>query len=347
MTPLRVVPGHPQNQRRDRGPGRRTARRLRVGVYLAPPTAAARTTASSGATGTPHPTAREAPGPTAPRTTPGPPARTHPGNLTAQHRILLPQHETSPAAPRPREAAASTPNALRPHRYAIRSTSHKTNQWTLRRAKPPVTVECISEYDRSSMTGSMPDRRGSGADQGRFRDPARARAIGYRHRQYGVAGGKARRISKCWRRSGGRARYRDSSPANGDDDGRTAARRPRRRIPCRRAHRRIRPSARQWLRDYLDAYLVPVLHSFYAYGLVYMRTGRMYPLLGEGGTVRRMLFKDIAEEIAVLDRTRRCLRAPSGSAPRSPTNCASCRSSPMSSTASSASSPPTWTRTAR
>lgn len=60
--------------------------------------------------------------------------------------------------------------------------------------------------------------------------------------------------------------------------------------------------AREWLRRYLNAYLLPVLHSFYAYDLVYMPHGENVILvLGEDGTVSRAIFKDIAEEIAVMD----------------------------------------------
>ncbi|MEU4921969.1 IucA/IucC family siderophore biosynthesis protein [Streptomyces parvus] len=58
---------------------------------------------------------------------------------------------------------------------------------------------------------------------------------------------------------------------------------------------------RAWLRHYLDAYLVPVLHSFYAYDLVYMPHGENVILVVEDGVVTRTIFKDIAEEIAVMD----------------------------------------------
>lgn len=57
-----------------------------------------------------------------------------------------------------------------------------------------------------------------------------------------------------------------------------------------------------WLRGYLNAYLTPVLHSFYAYDLVFMPHGENVILvIGEDGTVQRAIFKDIAEEIAVMD----------------------------------------------
>ncbi|MFG2113256.1 IucA/IucC family protein [Streptomyces sp. NPDC048718] len=57
-----------------------------------------------------------------------------------------------------------------------------------------------------------------------------------------------------------------------------------------------------WLRRYLDAYLLPVLHSFYAYDLAYMPHGENVILvLDERGAVVRAVFKDIAEEIVVMD----------------------------------------------
>ncbi|MBD0734992.1 IucA/IucC family protein [Streptomyces sp. CBMA29] len=60
--------------------------------------------------------------------------------------------------------------------------------------------------------------------------------------------------------------------------------------------------AETWLRRYLDAYLVPVLHSLYAYGLAFMPHGENVILvLDETGAVRRAVFKDIAEEIVIMD----------------------------------------------
>ncbi|MFG3354946.1 IucA/IucC family protein [Streptomyces sp. NPDC048001] len=61
-------------------------------------------------------------------------------------------------------------------------------------------------------------------------------------------------------------------------------------------------SPKEWLRRYLDAYLVPVLHTFYAYDLVFMPHGENVILvIGEDGAVDRAIFKDIAEEIVVMD----------------------------------------------
>ncbi|MFI2200784.1 IucA/IucC family protein [Streptomyces sp. NPDC020192] len=57
----------------------------------------------------------------------------------------------------------------------------------------------------------------------------------------------------------------------------------------------------EWLRHYLRAYYTPLLHSFYAYDLVFMPHGENVILVLEDGVVRRAVYKDIAEEIAVMD----------------------------------------------
>ncbi|MEU2061794.1 IucA/IucC family siderophore biosynthesis protein [Streptomyces sp. NPDC013455] len=57
----------------------------------------------------------------------------------------------------------------------------------------------------------------------------------------------------------------------------------------------------EWLRGYLRAYYTPLLHSFYAYDLVFMPHGENVILVLEDGAVRRAIYKDIAEEIAVMD----------------------------------------------
>ncbi|MFF4306327.1 IucA/IucC family protein [Streptomyces sp. NPDC001601] len=59
--------------------------------------------------------------------------------------------------------------------------------------------------------------------------------------------------------------------------------------------------AQEWLRAYLRAYFTPLLHSFYAYDLVFMPHGENVILVLEDGVVRRAVYKDIAEEIAVMD----------------------------------------------
>ncbi|MGV9598111.1 IucA/IucC family protein [Streptosporangium sandarakinum] len=58
---------------------------------------------------------------------------------------------------------------------------------------------------------------------------------------------------------------------------------------------------RVWLRRYLDAYLTPLLHAFYAYDLAFMPHGENVILVLADDAVNRVIFKDIAEEIVVMD----------------------------------------------
>ncbi|MEV6111131.1 IucA/IucC family siderophore biosynthesis protein [Streptomyces sp. NPDC052109] len=57
----------------------------------------------------------------------------------------------------------------------------------------------------------------------------------------------------------------------------------------------------EWLRRYLRAYYTPLLHCFYAYDLVFMPHGENVILVLKDGAVQRAVYKDIAEEIAVMD----------------------------------------------
>ena len=56
----------------------------------------------------------------------------------------------------------------------------------------------------------------------------------------------------------------------------------------------------QWLRRYLDAYLVPLVHCFYAYELAFMPHGENVILVLENGVPVSSVMKDIAEEIVVM-----------------------------------------------
>ncbi|TCO45474.1 ferric iron reductase FhuF-like transporter [Kribbella antiqua] len=55
-----------------------------------------------------------------------------------------------------------------------------------------------------------------------------------------------------------------------------------------------------WFRAYIDVYLIPLLHSFYAYELVFMPHGENLILVLRNSVPTRVIMKDIAEEIAVL-----------------------------------------------
>ncbi|MFH9268090.1 IucA/IucC family protein [Streptomyces sp. NPDC017546] len=127
-------------------------------------------------------------------------------------------------------------------------------------------------------------------------------AIGYHHRSYEAATAKGspyrKMLAALWRESpvpGLRSGERVATMASllhTDREGGSVA-------GALIAESGLDP--RVWLRHYLDAYLVPVLHSFYAYDLVYMPHGENVILVVEDGVVTRTIFKDIAEEIAVMD----------------------------------------------
>ncbi|MEU4890515.1 MULTISPECIES: IucA/IucC family protein [Streptomyces] len=127
-------------------------------------------------------------------------------------------------------------------------------------------------------------------------------AIGYRHRGYEAATDQhspyRKMLAALWRESpvpGLRPGQRLATMAallHTDRDGRslTAA-----------LIERSGLTAEDWLRRYLDAYLTPLLHSFYAHDLAYMPHGENVILVLEDDAVARVVFKDIAEEIVVMN----------------------------------------------
>ena len=60
----------------------------------------------------------------------------------------------------------------------------------------------------------------------------------------------------------------------------------------------------EWLRRYLDAYLRPLLHCFYAYDLVFMPHGENIILVLDDDVPVRVFLKDIAEEVVLMDPER-------------------------------------------
>ncbi|PNG93418.1 IucA/IucC family protein [Streptomyces malaysiensis] len=129
-------------------------------------------------------------------------------------------------------------------------------------------------------------------------------AIGYHHRQYEAATAKSspyrKMLAALWRESPvpslepGQRLATMASLLHTDPDGVSF-------VSALVEESGLTPAT--WLRRYLDAYLTPVLHSFYAYDLVFMPHGENVILVIEDGAVQRVIFKDIAEEIAVMDPT--------------------------------------------
>ncbi|MEU8822331.1 IucA/IucC family siderophore biosynthesis protein [Streptomyces sp. NPDC048636] len=127
-------------------------------------------------------------------------------------------------------------------------------------------------------------------------------AIGYHHRQYEAATNRyspyRKMLAALWRESPvpslepGQRLATMASLLHTDTDGNSF-------VSALIEESGLTPA--NWLRRYLDGYLTPVLHSFYAYDLVFMPHGENAILVIEDGAVRRVIFKDIAEEIAVMD----------------------------------------------
>ncbi|MGW7008746.1 IucA/IucC family protein [Streptomyces sp. NPDC054933] len=127
-------------------------------------------------------------------------------------------------------------------------------------------------------------------------------AVGYHHERYAAASAKGspylKMLAALWRESPvpklapGQRLATMASLLHVDRDGGSFA-------AALIAESGLDPAT--WLRRYLDAYLTPLLHCFYAYGLVFMPHGENVILVLEDGVVQRVIFKDIAEEIAVMD----------------------------------------------
>ncbi|WP_348943772.1 IucA/IucC family siderophore biosynthesis protein [Chitinibacter sp. FCG-7] len=60
-------------------------------------------------------------------------------------------------------------------------------------------------------------------------------------------------------------------------------------------------STDQWVAEYLDAYFAPLLHCFYQHDLIYMPHGENLIMILKDHRVARVLMKDIAEEVAILN----------------------------------------------
>jgi len=121
-------------------------------------------------------------------------------------------------------------------------------------------------------------------------------AVGYRHPQYAEASPKGSPYRKMLA-----ALWRESPVVAPGERLATMASLLHEDLAVRWITRSGLPAA-EWLRRYLDAYLTPLVHCFYAYQLVFMPHGENVILvLDERGAPVRAIFKDIAEEIAVMD----------------------------------------------
>jgi siderophore synthetase component len=127
-------------------------------------------------------------------------------------------------------------------------------------------------------------------------------AVGYRHLEYEAATDRyspyRKMLAALWRESpvpslqDGESLATMASLVHVDHEGKSVA-------GALIEQSGLAPTA--WLRAYLQAYYTPLLHSFYAYDLVFMPHGENTILVLRDGVVQRAVYKDIAEEIAVMD----------------------------------------------
>ncbi|MFI7503555.1 IucA/IucC family protein [Streptomyces sp. NPDC049687] len=127
-------------------------------------------------------------------------------------------------------------------------------------------------------------------------------AVGYRHLEYEAATDRyspyRKMLAALWRESpvpmlqDGESLATMASLVHVDHEGRSVA-------GALVEQSGLAPA--EWLRAYLQAYYTPLLHSFYAYDLVFMPHGENTILVLKDGVVQRAIYKDIAEEIAVMD----------------------------------------------
>jgi siderophore synthetase component len=190
-------------------------------------------------------------------------------------------------------------NTSRPDRHYVKTAMSVLNMGFMRglSAAYMEATPAINDW-LAELIASDPVLRGTGLTI--IREHA---AIGYRNPAYEAATDRyspyRKMLAALWRESPvpslapGERVFTMAALLHADRDGRSfaAALISRSGLP-----------ARQWLRRYLEAYLVPLLHSFYAHDLAFMPHGENVILvLDDRGAVARAVFKDIAEEIVVMD----------------------------------------------
>ncbi|MEF9910976.1 IucA/IucC family siderophore biosynthesis protein [Streptomyces sp. P5-A9] len=222
-------------------------------------------------------------------------AVTFAGEVAQQHLVCLGEGEDSYLA---QQSIRTFFNASHPGKHYVKTALSVLNMGFMRglsaaymEATPAINDWLAGLIERDELL------RGAGFSIIRERA-----AVGYHHRAYEAATAKGspylKMLAALWRESPVPSLADGERPAtmasllHTDAEGRSVA-------GALIAESGLGPA--DWLRRYLDAYLVPVLHSFYAYDLVFMPHGENVILVIEDGVVRRTVFKDIAEEIAVMD----------------------------------------------
>ncbi len=197
----------------------------------------------------------------------------------------------------PQQSIRTLFNATAPKRHYVKTAMSVLNMGFLRglsaeymRATPAINdwlADKIASDDTLRATG--------------FTILRERAAIGYHHDQYTAATSKGspylKMLAALWRESpvpklaSGERLATMASLLHIDADGKPL-------VGALIAQSGLTP--RQWLRRYLEVYLRPLLHCFYAHELVFMPHGENVILVLRDGVPVRVFMKDIAEEIAVL-----------------------------------------------
>ncbi|MCI4066695.1 IucA/IucC family siderophore biosynthesis protein [Micromonospora sp. R77] len=217
------------------------------------------------------------------------------GELAARRLVCLGE---GPDAYRAQQSVRTFFNVSAPHRHYVKTALSVLNMGFMRglSAAYMAATPAINDWVAGLIAGDEVFAR-TGVSILRERA-----AVGYRHRQYEAATDRhspyRKMLAALWR----------ESPVGALEPGRRLATmacllhidatgRPLAAALFARSGR----APAVWLRGYLDAYLVPLLHAFYAHGLVFLPHGENVLLVLRDGAVERVVLKDIAEEIAVLD----------------------------------------------
>ncbi|MBY8880809.1 IucA/IucC family protein [Actinacidiphila acidipaludis] len=224
-------------------------------------------------------------------------AVTFAGEVAREHLVLLGPGDDDHLA---QQSVRTFFNVSRPDRHYVKTALSVLNMGFLRglSAAYMAATPAINDW-LAALIAADPTLTAA-----RFSIIRERAAVGYRHRPFEEATQKGspyrKMLAALWRESPiaglepGRSLVTMASLLHVDAAGGSLA-----AVLVARSGR----SPEAWLRGYLDAYLVPVLHSLFAYDLAYMPHGENVILvLGEdGGSVERAVFKDIAEEIVVMD----------------------------------------------
>ncbi|MFR9725265.1 IucA/IucC family protein [Streptomyces sp. MS19] len=216
------------------------------------------------------------------------------GELARRHLVLLGE---GPDDHRPQQSIRTFFNVSHPEKHYVKTAISVLNMGFLRglSAAYMEVTPAINDW----LAGLIA-RDGVFAETG-FSILRERAAIGYHHRHYEAATQKGspylKMLAALWRESPvptlapGQRLATMAALLHVDRDGRSLA-------AAFIAESGLPPA--DWLRHYLRAYLTPLLHSMYAYDLAFMPHGENVILVLENGVPRRVVMKDIAEEVVVM-----------------------------------------------